>query len=217
MIHVCSSPIVTSGWKLAGGVEVELGQTTTVDSARRSSAWTITAKRRPCWTRPRPRGSLISWTSPRTTKLFHHGCDLASFPHIGRVLREGRCFRSQASAPPFAVGCLSDRLARRLRSADASPSSDLVKRAQAVAAKSKRQRRCWGSHAGSVVQIALQDGSKTHPSFARALTPVTSWFGPQPQYFDSKRSQFADFAVSAAVSTGCTGNKGRDSANEGRR
>lgn len=48
------------GWKLAGGVEVDVGQTTIVESARRSSAWTITAKRRPCWTLPRPRGSLIS-------------------------------------------------------------------------------------------------------------------------------------------------------------
>ena len=34
--------------KLAAGADCEVGQTTTVDSARRSSAWTITAKRRPC-------------------------------------------------------------------------------------------------------------------------------------------------------------------------
>jgi hypothetical protein len=48
MTRACSVPISTSGWKLAGGVEVEVGQTMTVESARRSSAWTITAYRRPC-------------------------------------------------------------------------------------------------------------------------------------------------------------------------
>jgi hypothetical protein len=46
--RVGSSATTTSGWKLAGGVEVEVGQTRTVESASRSSACTSTAKRRPC-------------------------------------------------------------------------------------------------------------------------------------------------------------------------
>jgi hypothetical protein len=34
---------VISGWKLAAGVEVDVGQMTTVERDRRSSAWTMTA------------------------------------------------------------------------------------------------------------------------------------------------------------------------------
>ncbi len=179
MIRVCSSPIATSGWKLAGGVDVEVGQTTTVESARRSSAWTITAKRRPCWTRPRPRGSLISWTSPRTTKLFHQGCDPARFAHIGRIPHERRRLRSKAGAASFALGGLRDRLARRLRSADASTTSDLVERAQAVPAEPERQRGRWGGHAGNVAQNALRFGERGRPNSVRPAYLVAARCRPR--------------------------------------
>lgn len=72
-----------SGWKLAAGVECDVGQTTTVGRVRRSVAWTTTANRRPRWTCPRRRGSVIAWTSPRTTKLFHQRSDLARLCDVG--------------------------------------------------------------------------------------------------------------------------------------
>ena len=48
------------GMEAPGGVELDVGQTRIVESARRSSACTTTAKRRPRWTAPRCRGSMIA-------------------------------------------------------------------------------------------------------------------------------------------------------------
>jgi len=43
MMRVGSSSMRTSGWKLAGGVELDVGHTTTVESASRASACTMIA------------------------------------------------------------------------------------------------------------------------------------------------------------------------------
>jgi hypothetical protein len=43
----------------------------TTDRGKNSSAWTTTAKRSPCCSRPTPLGSRNRWTSPRSTKCFH--------------------------------------------------------------------------------------------------------------------------------------------------
>ena len=142
----------------------------TVGRARRSSACTITAKRRPCWTRPRRRGSVIACTSPRTTKLFHERCDLARLADVDGVFRERCSLRCQAGAPALALRGLGDRLTRRLRTGEASSPSDLVERSQPVTAETQRERRGRrGSHRWSVAQFALQQSPQ--PRFrARAAT-----------------------------------------------
>jgi hypothetical protein len=120
---------VISGWKLAAGVDWEVGQTTTVDRASRSLAWTTTANRLPRWTCPRRRGSVIAWTSPRTTKLLHQCSDLARLCDVGGIGRKSCGLRSQSRSPSLSLGSLGDRLARCLRARHVPPPCDLVERA----------------------------------------------------------------------------------------
>ena len=41
---------------------------------------------------------MIAWTSPRTTKLLHEGCDLPRFPHVSRIADERSRLRSAGVA-----------------------------------------------------------------------------------------------------------------------
>ena len=128
MTRVGSSVMWTSGWKLAGGVERDVGQMTTVESPSRSSAWITTAKREPCWTRPRPPGIVIAWTSPRTTQLLHHRRNLARLVDVCGVAHQRARFGSEAGAPALALGCLCDGLTSGLRSCDPATAGKLVER-----------------------------------------------------------------------------------------
>jgi hypothetical protein len=157
MTRVGSSSTTTSGWTLAAGVEVDVGQTRIVDSARRSSACTTTAKRRPDWTCPRRCGSVIARTSPRSTKLFHQLGDLARLTHVGGIASECSRLGREARASPFSLGRLCDRLACCLCTRHAPAPRDLVEGSHPVAAEAQRERRRRRRHDRNVAQIALQD------------------------------------------------------------
>ena len=92
----------------------------TVDSARRSFVWTTTANRRPRWTCPRRRGSVIAWTSPRTTKLLHQRRDLARLSHVAGIAREPVCLRRKPAAPPVTLASMMFCSASILSSTDLS-------------------------------------------------------------------------------------------------
>ena len=126
IVRVGSPPTAISGWKLAGGVELEVGQTRIVESVRRSSAWTITAKRRPCWTCPRRRGSVIACTSPRTTELLHQCRNLAGFADVSGIPSERCRLCSESGAPAFPLGRFRDCLACRFGPGHAPAPCDLV-------------------------------------------------------------------------------------------
>lgn len=108
----------------------------------KSSAWTITAKRRPCCTRPRRDGSVVAWMSPRTTKVFHQPRHLTRLAHVDRILRKSGRFCSKPCTPTLSFSGLRDRFARCLRAAHTSAPCDLVKRAQSFAAEPQVERRC---------------------------------------------------------------------------
>src|SRR5580658_5577821 len=108
---------------------------TTVESVSRSSAWTMTAYRRPSWTRPRPRGIVIAWTSPRTTQPLHQRRHVLSFRHVCLVLHQRACLGGETASAAVAFCCLSDGLTSGLGTTDAAPSSDLVESAKPFGAK----------------------------------------------------------------------------------
>jgi hypothetical protein len=129
---------------------------TTVESASRSSVWTITAKRRPCWTRPRPRGRVMAWTSPRTTQLLHQVSDLECLLDVCVVGHQPACFGGQSTSAAFALGGLSDGLAGGFGARDPSASRDFVERPQAIESEAQGERWRRGRHNPSVARNALR-------------------------------------------------------------
>jgi hypothetical protein len=87
---------------------------------------------------PRRRGGLIAWTSPRTTKLFHHPYDLMCLAHVRHVAGERCRFCSQPEATALTFGRLCNRLAGCLCAGHVAAACDLVERTQAVNAEAKR-------------------------------------------------------------------------------
>ena len=84
------------------------------------------------------------------------GCDLARFADLHGVACQRRCLGGQHGASAFAFRRLADRLTNRLQSADATPTSYLVERAQALATEAERERSCRRIAAqGSLVAVQV--------------------------------------------------------------
>src|SRR5690606_10015851 len=86
--HVRSPAIWTSGLKMRGGAERDVGASTTVDSGR-SSAWTTTPRRGPrCSCPEAPRAAGTAYTSPRINigPLLHRLLDRCAVGRVGHGL-----------------------------------------------------------------------------------------------------------------------------------
>jgi len=142
---------------------------TTVESAIRSSVWTITANRRPR-SRPCPRGSAIAWTSPRTTQLFHQISYLERLLDVFIVCHEPACFGGESSSAAIALGGLSDGLAGGFGAGDTSASGDFVERAQTIG--SEAEREWWRScrHKTIVARTALHTSEPLRPRASAVLS-----------------------------------------------
>ena len=113
---VCWPSTVMVGRNVRGTADLEVGETSSVES-RRSSDCTTTANRAPrcSWTRVFA-GARSRWMSPRT-KLIHLGKDAAALDAVCLVVQHGPRFGPHLFAAPEPDGvdeCLSDRLRRRL-------------------------------------------------------------------------------------------------------
>src|SRR4051812_4696080 len=83
---------------------------TVVESANRSCAWTTTAYRAPRWTCPRRRGTVISYTSPRSTEILHQGSHLVRLTDEAWVFHKPPRPVGGAASPALPLGCLGDSL-----------------------------------------------------------------------------------------------------------
>ena len=75
-------------------------------------------------------GSMIAWTSPRTTKLLHEPGELACLGDVIGICHQGAASAAIPAAAPLARGSLGNGLARRLGTSDTAPPSELVESGQ---------------------------------------------------------------------------------------
>jgi len=83
---------------------------------------------------------LISWTSPRTTKLLHQRRDLLRLANVFGVPCEAFRLGGEPGSPAVSGRSLCDRLTRGLRAAYAAAARDLVERRKAIVSESERER-----------------------------------------------------------------------------